>query len=144
VVRTTSAELRRLEVSGRFGLGVGVATANLRFVSGASASTVRVDGGDVGGPSAGLLTALAVYDALVPDDLAAGRHVTGTGTLAVDGTVGRIGGIEEKVRAARSAGADLFLAPAMQVDRAEAAAAGRIRVVGVATFAEAVAALRAG
>lgn len=142
-VRTTSTELRRLERSGRFGLGVGVTTANLRFVPGPSASTVRVDGGKVGGPSAGLLTALAVYDVLVPEDLAAGRHVTGTGTLAADGTVGRIGGIDEKVRAARSAGADVFLVPAVQVDQAEAAAAGRIRVVGVATFDEALAVLRA-
>lgn len=137
--RTERVELRPLTSTGRFGLGVGVTTSNLRFEL---STDVAVDGGDVGGPSAGLLTALAVYDALSPEDIAAGRHVTGTGTLAVDGTVGDIGGIEEKVRAAVGAGADVFFAPAGQADDARAAADGRIDVVAVESFDEALSALR--
>jgi len=139
--RTVPVQLRRLPRSGRFGLGIGVATANLRFDL---PIDVVVDGGRVGGPSAGLLTALAVYDTLSEEDLAAGRHIAGTGTLSLAGTVGRIGGIEEKVRAAVNSGATLFLAPAEQADAATAAARGRIEVVGVHTFDEGLAALRQG
>ncbi len=140
-VRTVPVQLRRLPRSGRFGLGIGVATANLRFDL---PIDVTVDGGRVGGPSAGLLTALAVYDTLSEEDLAAGRHIAGTGTLSLAGTVGRIGGIEEKVRAAVNSGATLFLAPADQADAATAAAQGRIEVIGVHTFDEGLAALRQG
>ena len=140
-VRTVPVQLRRLPRSGRFGLGIGVATANLHFDL---PIDVTVDGGRVGGPSAGLLTALAVYDTLSEEDLAAGRHIAGTGTLSLAGTVGRIGGIEEKVRAAVNSGAALFLAPAEQAEAATAAAQGRIEVVGVHTFDEGLAALRQG
>lgn len=138
-VRREQIDLRVLEATGRFGLGIGVTTSNLRFEL---STEVEVDGGDVGGPSAGLLTALAVYDALSPEDVAAGRHVTGTGTLAIDGQVGEIGGIEEKVRAAIGAGADVFFAPASQADDARAVARGRIDIIAVETFDEALTALR--
>jgi len=137
--RTVTVPMRRLARSGRVGLGIGVATANLRFELPVA---MTVDGGRVGGPSAGLLTALAAYDVLAAEDLAAGRHIAGTGTLSWQGVVGRIGGIEEKVRAAVDADADVFLAPADQLAEAEAAARGRIEVVGVATFGEALRALR--
>jgi len=66
---------------------------------------VKVDDEGVVGPSAGLLTALTVYDKLAVEDVAAGRTIAGTGTLAFDGTVGPIGGIEAKARAAEAAGA---------------------------------------
>ena len=98
----------------------------------------------MGGPSAGLLTALTVYDLLSPEDLAAGRHITGTGTLALGGQVGEIGGIVQKLHAAIAADADVFLAPAPQADLVTWVAAGRIKVVGVATFDEALAVLQAG
>ena len=138
--RSETVELRLLGATGRLGLGVGIATANLRFEL---PIDVEVDGGGVGGPSAGLLTALTVYDLLSPEDLAAGRHITGTGTLALGGQVGEIGGIVQKLHAAIAADADVFLAPAPQADLVTWVAAGRIKVVGVATFDEALAALQA-
>ena len=140
-IRSETVELRLLEATGRLGLGVGIATAHLRFEL---PIDVKVDGGEVGGPSAGLLTALTVYDLLSPEDLAAGRHITGTGTLALGGQVGEIGGIVQKLHAAIAADADVFLAPAPQADLATWVAAGRIKVVGVANFDEALVALRAG
>lgn len=138
-VRTVAVQLRRLSGSGRFGLGIGVATANLHFELPVE---VAVDGGRVGGPSAGLLTALAVYDTLSDEDLAAGRHIAGTGTLSLAGTVGRIGAIEEKVRAAVAFEAEVFLVPAEQADEAVAAAQGRIKVIGVHSFDDGLTALR--
>lgn len=103
---------------------------------------VDVDTGEVGGPSGGLVFALAIVDALGRDDLTAGYRIAGTGTIAEDGTVGRVGGIEEKILAADRARADIFLAPADEVAQAERVAK-KVRVIGVSTLAEARAALGA-
>ena len=63
------------------------------------------------GPSAGLVFALGVYDRLTPGSLAGGAHVAGTGTIDQRGRVGPVGGIQQKIVAARDAGATLFLVP---------------------------------
>lgn len=65
----------------------------------------------IGGPSAGLMFALAIYDTLTPGSLSDGEVVAGTGELAADGRVGPIGGIEQKVAGAEDAGAGLFFVP---------------------------------
>jgi len=49
--------------------------------------------GNVGGPSAGLMFSLAIYDALTPGELTGGKNIAGTGTMDDDGSVGAIGGI---------------------------------------------------
>lgn len=65
------------------------------------------------GPSAGVIFSLAIYDLVTPDeDLLAGRDVAGTGTIRPDGTVGPIGGIQEKIQGAQRAGSKIFLVPA--------------------------------
>lgn len=66
----------------------------------------------VGGPSAGLIFALGIYDRLTPEELIGSRTVAGTGTLTADGKVGAIGGAKEKLHSAQASGADLFLLPA--------------------------------
>lgn len=68
---------------------------------------------DVGGPSAGLIFTLALIDRMTEDSVTDGRHIAGTGTIDPDGTVGPIGGVQQKVMAAASAGATIFLAPEM-------------------------------
>jgi PDZ domain-containing protein len=65
----------------------------------------------IGGPSAGLIFSLAVYDTLTPGALTGGAAVAGTGTIAENGTVGPIGGIQQKIIAAADSGAKLFLVP---------------------------------
>ncbi|MDL9936806.1 PDZ domain-containing protein [Gordonia sp. ABSL1-1] len=67
--------------------------------------------GDIGGPSAGLMMSLAVVDKLSTGELTGGKFVAGTGTIDPDGDVGVIGGITHKTRAARDAGATVFLVP---------------------------------
>ena len=101
-----------------------------------------VDQRGIGGPSAGLMVALTVYDAVADEDLAAGRHVVGTGTVEGTGLVGRIGSIREKTWTAVAAGADVLLVPASQAVEARAAADGRVEVIGVRSFEDALAALR--
>ncbi|MCZ9309201.1 PDZ domain-containing protein [Corynebacterium uberis] len=84
------------------------------LMSSASADGIAVDYNlsDIGGPSAGLIFSLAVVDKLSPGSVTGGKFVAGTGTIAEDGTVGPIGGIEHKVTAAQEAGAEVFLSPA--------------------------------
>ncbi len=72
--------------------------------------SVGIDEG-IGGPSAGLMFALAIYDTLTPGDLTGGRDVAGTGTISDTGQVGAIGGIQQKIVGAKRDGATLFLVP---------------------------------
>lgn len=74
-------------------------------------ATVTINAGDVGGPSAGLMFALGIYDKLTPGSLTSGRDVAGTGTIDDEGAVGPIGGIKQKMAGARSGGSEYFLAP---------------------------------
>jgi PDZ domain-containing protein len=70
---------------------------------------VRTD--QVGGNSAGLALTLAILDLLTPGELTGGLQVAGTGTIDLEGQVGPIGGIRQKVIAARRAGMDVLLVP---------------------------------
>ncbi|CAL9456722.1 putative protein YlbL [Streptomyces sp. enrichment culture] len=74
--------------------------------------TVDIKLADVGGPSAGLMFALGIYDKLTPGSLTGGRFVAGTGTIDDAGEVGPIGGVEMKTVGARDKGAEFFLTPA--------------------------------
>jgi PDZ domain-containing protein len=74
----------------------------------------------IGGPSAGLIFSLAVYDTLTPGALTGGAPIAGTGTIAEDGTVGPIGGIQQKIVAAADSGAKLFFVPPGNCDSAKA------------------------
>lgn len=71
--------------------------------------TIQID--RVGGPSAGMMFALGIYDKLTPGELNSGERVAGTGTITAQGDVGPIGGIRQKMYGARDAGATVFLAP---------------------------------
>jgi Lon-like protease len=102
---------------------------------------ISISSGDIGGPSAGLMWSLGLYDILTPGDLTHGRTIAGTGTISADGRVGPIGGVEDKIAAARAAGANLFFVP-VQNYRDAKQAAGSMRLVPVRTFGQAVRALR--
>jgi PDZ domain-containing protein len=92
---------------------------------------------DTGGPSGGLIFALGIVEKLTPEDLLKGRVVAGTGTISIDGHVGAIGGIDDKIIAAKKAGATLFLAPADNCADVTHIPSG-ITIYSVKTLAEAV------
>lgn len=105
--------------------------------------TVNISSGDIGGPSAGLMFALGLYDTLTPGDLTQGRTIAGTGTIGLDGKVGPIGGIADKVEAAQRVGATVFLAPKDNMADLQGVDTGTMKVIPVGTFQEAVDALSA-
>jgi PDZ domain-containing protein len=93
------------------------------------------------GPSAGLAFTLEVYDALSGYRLANGRKIAVTGTIDLDGNVGPIGGVRQKVLGAVRRHVDLVLVPDANAADARAAAKGRVKVIAVKTFRQALTAL---
>ena len=88
-----------------------------------------------------MMFSLAVIDKLSPGELNAGKFVAGTGTIAEDGTVGPIGGIEHKVEAASEAGAELFLAPRDNCAEALRGKHGDMTIAAVGNIDDAVKAM---
>jgi PDZ domain-containing protein len=101
---------------------------------------VRIDAGDVGGPSAGLAFALEVYEE-DGHDVVHGLKVAATGEIFPDGSVGPIGGIKQKTIGAREAGVDAFLVPAGDNAQEARKHAGGLRIIPVKTFPQALRAL---
>lgn len=96
---------------------------------------------NVGGPSAGLMFALSIVDKLTPGALVAGRDIAGTGTIAVGGRVGPIGGIIQKLSGARDHGAEYFLAPIANCDEVVGHIPDGLSVVAIKSLDQAVAVL---
>jgi len=90
-------------------IGIGIRLVNDTEVS--VSPEIFFDSGKIGGPSAGLMFALEMYDQLTEEDLTKGYLIAGTGEIGEDGEVHRIGGIDKKVVAADKAGIDIFFAP---------------------------------
>lgn len=92
---------------------------------------------ETGGPSGGLVFAIALVELLTEKDLFQGAHIAGTGTINARGIVGPIGGINEKISSAKKVGATIFFAP---VDNAQEITnvPADIKVVTVATLTQAI------
>lgn len=98
---------------------------------------------EIGGPSAGLVFALAILDRLTPGAMLDGLTVSGTGTVSDAGDVGAIGGLTQKMWAAQRAGSDLFLMPLENcVDLPDRLPQG-LRIAPIETLDEAVGAIEA-
>jgi PDZ domain-containing protein len=100
--------------------------------------TVTVNSGAIGGPSAGLAFTLGILDLMTPGDLTGGKEVAATGTMAADGTVGEIGGIESKVTTVSRAHVKYFLVPVEDAPAAQAKAPRDVQVVPVHTLDDAL------
>ena len=122
--------------------GFGISIGEVRgVVPEDEAKRVNISVHDIGGPSAGLMFALEIYDRMTPGDLTGGHRIAGTGTIDEQGRVGDIGGVRFKIVAAGREGAEYFLAPPGNVKEAEnkAREAGiDITVVPVRTLDEAI------
>lgn len=97
--------------------GIGITLTDHTEVS--SNDKVKFSTQGVGGPSAGLMFTLSIYDQLNKDDLLKGRMIAGTGTIEPDGSVGDIGGVSQKVVSADKSGAEIFFVPDNPVAKAD-------------------------
>jgi PDZ domain-containing protein len=103
--------------------------------------TLKIDLDRIGGPSAGLMFALGIIDLLKPEDLTGGKVIVGTGTIDDDGNVGPIGGIPQKLIAAKNVRAKVFLTPAANCEEAVANAQPGLPLAKVSTVDDALKAL---
>lgn len=104
-------------------------------------SQISINAERVGGASAGLVMTLAIIDALNSDELHTNQKIAATGTMTVDGNVGIIGGIEQKVVSVHEAGMDIFIVPQQQLKAAQKKAKSldsALKIVGVSTLSEAI------
>ncbi|MGK5445620.1 YlbL family protein [Micromonospora sp. URMC 105] len=105
--------------------------------------TLKIDLGNIGGPSAGLMFALGIVDKLEPADLTGGKIIAGTGTIDDEGRVGPIGGITQKLVGAKKAGAKVFLVPADNCAEAVRNPQPDLPLIKVGSLDEALTALEA-
>ena len=101
---------------------------------------VKIDAGNVGGPSAGLAFALDVLEKL-GKDVDHGRRIAATGALGLDGTVSAVGGLKQKTIGVRRSGIRTFLVPAGENAAEARRFAHGIRIVPVHSFRQALRAL---
>jgi Lon-like protease len=137
-VTVVSRAARAGPCQGRAQVGVQTATRSEKFDFPVN---VQIDTGRVSGPSAGLAFTLTILDELTPGDLTGGKKVAVTGTIRADGTVGPIGGAEQKAVSAGRAGAKLFLVPTEEVKEARSRADG-MKVVGIRSLDDALTELK--
>ena len=132
-VETTLIE--HVEYEGEPMVGFLATTVNERFDF---PFEIDIKTGNVGGPSAGLMMALNVYNNLIPEDITNSMIVAGTGTIEIDGSVGPVGGIKQKIIAAKRAGAELILVPVANFEEARQYRTDKTAIVAVDSFDEAL------
>ncbi|SJZ91175.1 YlbL family protein [Selenihalanaerobacter shriftii] len=98
---------------------------------------IEINSGDIGGPSAGMVFTLEVLNQLTKNDLTHGKDIAGTGTIDLEGNVGEISGVEQKILAAEREGAEIFLSPAGNYEKAKESAT-KIKVVSVDKVEDAI------
>jgi len=101
---------------------------------------IEIDSRNVKGSSAGLMFTLEILNQLHPDDLTGGQIIAGTGTIGLDGAVGPIAGVKQKLVAAKRGGAKYFLVPMENLEAAEEIAKNLkpIKVIGVTDIGHAI------
>lgn len=97
----------KVKGTGRSGIGIEL----VDHLSVTTKPKLQIKAGNIGGPSAGLMFTLESYEIFTHQNLTGGKRVAGTGTIAPNGRVGIIGGVDKKVVAASRAGAKIFFAP---------------------------------
>lgn len=104
-------------------------------------NNVSENGQQIGGPSAGLMFALAIYDHLTPGFLTGGMRIAGTGEITTAGEVLGVGGVRQKMAGAAESGARVFLVPADNCSAANAGTDFDMIVLKIEHLGSAIAAL---
>lgn len=106
-IKEVKIPLKQLKETGKVGVGISLVDDKEIVVK----PNVTINSEDIGGPSAGFMFSLEIYNQLTEEDFTKGYPIAGTGTIDLKGNVGPIGGIEQKIIAADKAGAAIFFAP---------------------------------
>lgn len=99
-------------------------------------TSIKISLKNTGGPSGGLIFALGLTELLTPENILQGRKIAATGTISANGKVGPIGGVEEKITAARKTGTQLIFISRENCDEVPQKVAG-VGVIAVSTLEEA-------
>ncbi|MGM0500791.1 MAG: YlbL family protein [Bacillota bacterium] len=111
-------ELETLELEGNEGnpsIGVLISSKGLDYNIPGS---VDFKTENIIGPSAGSVFTMEIYNQLIPEDITGGKRIAGTGTISLDGEIGRIDGVKYKIMAAKEADVDIFIVPAENYETA--------------------------
>ncbi len=93
------------------------------------------------GSSGGLMLSLAIYNAITKEDITKGKTIVGTGTIDINGNVGKIDGVKYKIIGANKNKADLFICPKENYEEAIKVKEEHnldLKIVSVSTFDEAI------
>ena len=112
-------------------------------LAGLTDASLKVSLKNTGGPSGGLIFSLGLVELLAPENLLQGRKIAATGTISKSGAVGAIGGVQEKIVAARAAGVELLFISRQNCDEISGEVDG-LKVIAVSTLEEAYLALKDG
>jgi len=115
-------------------IGILIGTKNLNYDF---PINVEYNTGNIIGPSAGGMFALEIYNQLTENDITKGKNIAGTGTINLEGEIGRIDGIVQKIIAAEKADAEIFLVPIDNYEKAKETNT-QIQLVPIETFNDAV------
>lgn len=113
--KEVSGKLIRLPQTKKAGIGITL----VDHTEVRSEDKIKFKTDNIGGPSAGLMFTLEIYDQLTAGNLRKGKKIAGTGTMDDQGKVGQIGGIDKKVVSADQAGVEIFFAPNDTLTKAE-------------------------
>ncbi|MDR4145132.1 PDZ domain-containing protein, partial [Bacillus paranthracis] len=104
------ADVEVIELDKKTGqVGIGIAPEDNMTIH--PSIDVKINSENIGGPSAGFMFSLEVYNQIVKEDLTRGYKIAGTGTMDAEGNVGQIGGIKHKIVAAHKEDVDIFFYP---------------------------------
>lgn len=99
---------------------------------------ITINSDQIGGPSAGLAWTLGIIDSLSGGELTGGKSIAATGTIHPDGTVGDVGGVEQKTVAVERAGASVFFVPPQELATAKSKATPSLKVFAVSSVQQAL------
>lgn len=106
-LQTVTLLVKEIDDICRVGFSVGSATT----ITSSDKEFTFIDT-NTGGPSGGLMQSLYVFNELTEKDYTNGLQIAGTGTINLDGSVGPIGGIQQKIITSVLNGIDIFFCPA--------------------------------
>ncbi len=102
--------------------------------------SIKINSDQIGGPSAGLAWTLGIINTLSGGHLTGGLTIAASGTIRPDGSVGDVGGVEQKTVAVERAGATVFFVPDYpdSVDPARSKATPNLKVFPVSSLGQAL------